>query len=51
MALSIPFLRTLDESIREFLTEDVLDHSESYKCEKCKLNSKAKIKHRLSKLP
>jgi ubiquitin C-terminal hydrolase len=51
MAISIQFASSLERSINQFLNEDLLDNSDSYKCENCRQVSKAKIKHELSCLP
>ena len=51
MTLSLAFESSLDKSILGFLKEDTLESTDKYKCEKCKQESKAKIKTELSKLP
>ena len=49
MTLSLAFENSLDKCIANFLKEDLL--KDEYKCDKCSLSSKAKIKTELSKLP
>jgi ubiquitin C-terminal hydrolase len=51
MTLSVAFESNIDKCLTNFLKEDTLDSKDQYKCEKCKQNSKAKIKTELSKLP
>jgi len=51
MTLSLAFETSLDKCIQNFLKEDVLGSKDKYKCDKCKEQSKAKIKTELSKLP
>ena len=55
MTLSVAFESSLDKCILNYLKEDSIDCSkdgkDQYKCEKCKKQSRAKIKTELSKLP
>lgn len=51
MTLSLAYESSLDKCISNFIKEDTLSSSEKYKCDKCKKESKAKIKSELSKLP
>lgn len=55
MTLSLAFENSLEACIRGFLREDQLaepdDKRERYKCEKCKLRTKARIKMDISKRP
>jgi ubiquitin C-terminal hydrolase len=51
MTLSLAYESTLDKCIANFLKEDTLESTDKYKCDKCKLESKAKIRNELSKLP
>jgi len=36
MTMSLAFEKSLEESIRGFLKEEVIDHGERYKCGRCK---------------
>ena len=51
MTLSIAFECTLKKCIQGFLKEITLDSKDQYNCDKCKQQSKAKIKTEISKLP
>jgi ubiquitin C-terminal hydrolase len=51
MTLSLAYESSLDKCLLNFLKEDTLESTDKYKCEKCKQESKAKIKTELSKLP
>lgn len=55
MTLSVAFESSLDKCLLNFLKEDSLecssDGKDQYRCDKCKKQSRAKIKTELSKLP
>jgi ubiquitin carboxyl-terminal hydrolase 8 len=51
MTLSVAFESSLEKCISNYLKEDTLGSKDKYKCEKCGMMSKAKIKTELSKLP
>ena len=51
MTLSLAFENSLEKCLNNFLKEYTLESTDKYKCEKCKQESKAKIKTELSKLP
>ena len=51
MTLSLTCEPRLERSLQNFLKDDTLDNKDKYKCEKCKKQSKAKIRNELCKLP
>lgn len=49
MTMSLQYKSTLEKAIRDHLSEETIDGL--YKCEKCKRESKAKVKYEFVKLP